>query len=227
MTTSGKARLSRKNSKTFSAWSDFFEHWRECVRNKRKKLAQELDLDESIVQLFCAPAEGDSTTDTSSLLCEYLFVGGAEAAQNIEWLQANQISHVLNVAQEICEINEDIYVHLNIQRLWLKIEDHSEYNIKQHFDQALAFIALARNNGGKVLVHCAAGVSRSATIAIAALMCLESMALKEALVLGRRQRPAIYPNKGFFKALFDLEEQIFAFNSIPREALALHDESLC
>jgi hypothetical protein len=56
-------------------------------------------------------------------------------------------------------------------------------------------------------------------------MHFEKLRLKEALLLVREKRPYVYPNRGFFMALFDYEEEIFASNSLPRSALDMHDDS--
>lgn len=135
-------------------------------------------------------------------------------------------------------------------------DDHPdcEFDIRGSFDEAFGFILAAYNAGGCVLVHCAAGVSRSATVAIvrafswpsncgargkrregtyvrcrrawqAFIMQFERKQLKEALLLVREKRPYVYPNKGFFKALFDFERELFAANSLPHGALELHEDS--
>ena len=44
------------------------------------------------------------------------------------------------------------------------------YNLSQHFEDTWTFLEEARGQGAKVLVHCVAGVSRSATVVIAYLM---------------------------------------------------------
>jgi atypical dual specificity phosphatase len=63
----------------------------------------------------------------------------------------------------------------------------------------------ARNSGGKVLVHCVAGVSRSPTIIAAYLISKCSMSLKDALGLLVRARPVVCPRPGFIAQLKDLE----------------------
>lgn len=217
----------KNKGKTFSAWHDLLNHWRQRVRAKRQSLAQELEIEAEVVELFCNPEHDHGiVASSSSQLLSYLFVGGAEAAGDSEWLKANSITHVLNVAQEVTQISDLMYRELDIERRWIQILDHSEYDISQHFDEALDFVAKAKESEGRVLIHCAAGVSRSATIALASLMLLESMTLREALTLARERRPAIYPNKGFYEALFDFEDDLFRSTSLPRASLSLHEEYL-
>eukprot|EP00568_Trieres_chinensis_P005327 CAMPEP_0183307294 /NCGR_PEP_ID=MMETSP0160_2-20130417/17245_1 /TAXON_ID=2839 ORGANISM="Odontella Sinensis, Strain Grunow 1884" /NCGR_SAMPLE_ID=MMETSP0160_2 /ASSEMBLY_ACC=CAM_ASM_000250 /LENGTH=149 /DNA_ID=CAMNT_0025470849 /DNA_START=244 /DNA_END=693 /DNA_ORIENTATION=+ len=53
-------------------------------------------------------------------------------------------------------------------------EDDEEYDmIGEHWSSCREFLLEARNKGGKVVVHCAAGMNRSAVIACAAHMILE------------------------------------------------------
>jgi len=56
-------------------------------------------------------------------------------------------------------------------------------------------------------------------------MHFEGLCLREALALVREKRPIVYPNKGFYTALLDFEEELFASSSLPRCALELHQES--
>jgi len=51
--------------------------------------------------------------------------------------------------------------------------------------------------GGGVLVHCYAGVSRSATCTIAYLMQEREMSFEDAFSFVSKQRPVIFPNMGF------------------------------
>jgi protein-tyrosine phosphatase len=52
-------------------------------------------------------------------------------------------------------------------------------------------------NRGAVLVHCYAGVSRSATCVIAYLMQEKHMGFEEAFSFASKKRPVIFPNMGF------------------------------
>jgi protein-tyrosine phosphatase len=76
-----------------------------------------------------------------------------------------------------------------------------------HLSTAVKFIEDCREDGGIVLVHCAAGVSRSATVVAAWLMVSKKMSHKEALSFLAARRKVICPNPGFVKQLelFELE----------------------
>jgi protein-tyrosine phosphatase len=56
-------------------------------------------------------------------------------------------------------------------------------------------------SGGRVFVHCFAGVSRSATIVIAYLMKEHGLSFNSAIKFVKSKRPQINPNDGFRKQL--------------------------
>lgn len=62
--------------------------------------------------------------------------------------------------------------------------------------------------GGKTLVHCLAGVSRSVSLCIGYLMKHKGMTLSEAFHHIHSRRPCIRPNNGFFSQLINYEKQL-------------------
>lgn len=77
-----------------------------------------------------------------------------------------------------------------------------------------------------VVVHCAMGVSRSASVVIAFLIRHRDMSLVDALALVRARRFVAYPNKGFLRSLRAFESQCRggAPSSLPEEAMQLHKD---
>jgi protein-tyrosine phosphatase len=61
--------------------------------------------------------------------------------------------------------------------------DMPSANLRSHFDACHSFINEAISGGGKVLIHCFAGVSRSSTITISYLMKQHGMSFTEAYKL--------------------------------------------
>lgn len=80
----------------------------------------------------------------------------------------------------------------------------------QHFDEAIAFIEEQLNAGRNLLIHCHAGVSRSATITIAYLMTKNQWTYDEALEFLKSKRKWVRPNFGFEKQLRDYEQRLNA-----------------
>ena len=52
----------------------------------------------------------------------------------------------------------------DFKRLEIWLPDHPAADILRHLPAAVTFVHEALASGGRVLVHCAAGVSRSATV---------------------------------------------------------------
>ncbi|XP_061957500.1 dual specificity protein phosphatase PHS1-like isoform X4 [Populus nigra] len=90
----------------------------------------------------------------------------------------------------------------------LKISDHEDSNISSIFGEASDFIDHVESIGGRVLVHCFEGRSRSATLVLAYLMLRKKFTLLEAWNALRRAHRRAQPNDGFAKALLDLDRQL-------------------
>eukprot|EP00004_Rigifila_ramosa_P015716 TRINITY_DN3668_c0_g1_i1.p1 TRINITY_DN3668_c0_g1~~TRINITY_DN3668_c0_g1_i1.p1 ORF type:complete len:165 (+),score=29.29 TRINITY_DN3668_c0_g1_i1:2-496(+) len=81
------------------------------------------------------------------------------------------------------------------------INDLSNENIIQHLPACLAFIERSQRAGGRILVHCAAGMSRSASVVLAYLIREKQMPYDDALQFLRQKRPVVQPNVGFERQL--------------------------
>lgn len=69
------------------------------------------------------------------------------------------------------------------------------------FDETHQWISEALAGGGVVLVHCFAGISRSASVVIAYVMKEMKLDYSTARTLVSRSRSVISPNEGFVKQL--------------------------
>ena len=78
-------------------------------------------------------------------------------------------------------------------------------SLKKYFPSSSEFIEEARKSGGKVLVHCWQGGSRSATLLAAYLMQYHGFTRDPALALMRRTRPVTKPSSNFMADLENFE----------------------
>ena len=74
--------------------------------------------------------------------------------------------------------------------------------------EVAAFINGAVTGGGVCLVHCAAGISRSATAVLAYLVLHTRLSLREALGVVICARRPVWPNDGFMRVLIALENEV-------------------
>ena len=144
----------------------------------------------------------------------HLFISNWFTSNNPNVLYNNQIKAVITL--ETLEKPNDIlnYQKLNnIEFLHIKIPDDPNANIYQYFDLTYNFIENKISKGENVLVHCYAGVSRSATIVLNYIlrnyyknklnikMSDPYEVLNLILHLAQQRRPIINPNKGFLNQL--------------------------
>lgn len=143
-----------------------------------------------------------------SHILPHLFLGAKKDAEDRELMQRLGITSVLNVTPDCPNYHEDLpgfrYKQLPIYDTW-------HQNIARFFDESYEFIdstdaALPQNIGtGRTLVHCSAGISRSATIVIAYLMRKNRWSLNHAYGHVKSLRPTISPNLDFMGHLLSLE----------------------
>ncbi|KAM8874050.1 dual specificity protein phosphatase 22-B-like isoform 3-T4 [Spinachia spinachia] len=81
---------------------------------------------------------------------------------------------------------------------------HPSWRI-QYFRDSIMFIHESRMKGEGCLVHCVAGVSRSATLVVAYIMTVTGRGWVEALAAVRAARPCVGPNLGFLRQLEEFE----------------------
>lgn len=103
---------------------------------------------------------------------------------------------------------ENLAVAAGTSRLAIQLADVTTADPAPWFDPVADFIAGARAGGGAVLVHCGAGVSRSATLVIAHLMRSRGWSAERALAHVTAARSVAAPNDGFWRALCALESRL-------------------
>ena len=135
-----------------------------------------------------------------SYISSGLFLGSLNGANNYESLKKNGITHILGLIDYQLKYPDFIYkVHSNLG-------DMPSENILQYFKEDIEFIDNCIKNGGKVFVHCHAGISRSSTIVIAYIMYKYNISFKQSYLFVKEGRNIIHPNVGFVCQLVLFEE---------------------
>lgn len=119
-------------------------------------------------------------------------------------LRRREVTHILTVAP-LQDYQPPI---ISIKHLCLHILDLPQTELSDYYTQAFNFIDQSISEEGKVLIHCNAGVSRSAAILIAYLMKSQNLSYEAAWSLVKDKRPSINPNIGFIIQLKNYEKQL-------------------
>ena len=144
--------------------------------------------------------ESTATKINCSKNLNILIVGSVDAAMDKDLLSEHNVTHILSVAPM-----QHYQPPSNMQHLSLDILDLPDTQLDQFYTEAFTFIDKAVESNGRVLVHCNAGVSRSAAITIAYLMKTRNLSYDAAWDTVKEKRPAINPNLGFILQLKNYE----------------------
>lgn len=136
-------------------------------------------------------------------IIENLYISDFSSACDKEKLQELGITHIVCVIAGVDKIYPDTFTYYTIN-----ICDRNHVDIKNYFNECSEFIDNAIKNGGKVLVHCKCGISRSSTMIGAYLISKKEYTAEKAIQLMKEKRNCVNPNDGFIKQLQDYEKEI-------------------
>ena len=153
-------------------------------------------------------------------ITDTIYLGNVEAAFDIPKLKKLGIRKILTVMSAFGNhYSENAFIHKTID-----IDDDYESNIICYFKECLLFM----DGYDKVFVHCAAGMSRSATIVVAYLMWKRKLSLNEAIKFVKNKRPVISPNLNFMRQLEIFEELLkkknYDLNKINFKKIKIKDD---
>ncbi|XP_071402617.1 dual specificity protein phosphatase 16 [Centroberyx affinis] len=150
----------------------------------------------------------------------HLYLGCQRDVLNKDLMQQNDIAYVLN-ASNTCP-KPDFIPESHFLRV--PVNDSFCEKILPWLDRSVEFIEKAKASNARVLVHCLAGISRSATIAIAYIMKRMDMSLDEAYRFVKEKRPTISPNFNFLGQLLDFEKKIKSPHGTETKLKSFHSE---
>lgn len=133
---------------------------------------------------------------------DYLFVGSIGSAYNKQKLIDNGITHIVCLSDVIRLNFTDSFEYLRVSMV-----DRAEYDILEELPKIFDFILTAKASGGRILIHCYQGKSRSCAVCCAYLIKYCDHTLMSALDLIREVRPCASPNSGFMVALHKFEAE--------------------
>lgn len=147
--------------------------------------------------------------DTMSEILPNLYLSDYVAAANPD-IVTHGITHVISLGG--FEDHNLYVIHKDADYYHVFIDDHPNEPISEHFDECIGFIEHGMREG-KVLVHCHAGISRSATIVIAYLMHANVKNgtppnYLSTYKLVKSKRGCINPNGGFIEQLMEHETSL-------------------
>lgn len=141
---------------------------------------------------------------------DHLYLSNRRVANDFLQVARCKITCIVNVT----ETRSNITPAPEVEYFHLPISDSPESPLSEHFDEVAEKIQLNATRGGRTLVHCNAGVSRSASLCMAYLMKHQGVSLLEAHRTVKACRPMVRPNMGFWKQLIRYEMELRGTNSV-------------
>jgi len=100
-----------------------------------------------------------SETDDFNLVYPNIYIGNYSTSTNFELLKTLGITHIISAIPSFNPPFEDKFHYLHIEAY-----DDESQDISQYFEISNEFINECLNQGGKVLIHCMVGCSRSVSL---------------------------------------------------------------
>jgi protein-tyrosine phosphatase len=134
-----------------------------------------------------------------------LWITPGDTAREFDFLKENQITHILNCAEE-----EPMNYPRNITAIHIQMTDDEDDAGMSQIIQGAQILAVWMNAGANVIVHCKAGISRSVTVVLAWLIIYKNYTFNNAYKFVQDKRNFINPNDFYRKILKIIEETFHA-----------------
>ena len=151
-----------------------------------------------------------------SIIKNGIFIGNVHSVIGNYSTNDDDILSEINIKVVISALTEEEYEDYmigeqdfhNIEWHRLVVDDDKDEKISQYFFEVHNIINIALAENKNVIVHCAAGISRSSSLVIAYLMIENRWSYEEAYNYVKSKRSIINPNIGFVKQLKALEYRL-------------------
>ena len=141
-----------------------------------------------------------------------LWIGSKADSQNPEFMKKHNIGLVVNATRSIPFINVS-----GVEQYRIPVDDATNENdtMLSHWPVVVRAIDTVLQRGKGVLVHCHAGIQRSASTVAAYLMYKYKMSAQNAIAAIKSRKPeTFWPVPTFSTALKNYESQLTTFNII-------------
>lgn len=146
----------------------------------------------------------DTKPDTipACILDDFLYLGSQDAV-SLDNINKFRFTHILSIGIPLPELDfsSEHGCGSQISTVFVECLDLPETDLRPIIDRTNGIINAAEATNGRILVHCNAGVSRSASICIAYLIIMHRMSFENAIALVKSKRESIQPNQGFLQQL--------------------------
>lgn len=146
--------------------------------------------------------------DQANEIIPRIWVGNRKASQDNDWLRENNITVIFNATKDIP------FAPGKRSMYRVPVDDNledDEIRNMEHWSWEIVFKITKEYNAGKsILIHCAAGVQRSAAIMAMVLIALFRCNTDEAIKYIKNKRPiAFYIQANFYKSIKGFEKSFF------------------
>ncbi|XP_051483006.1 dual specificity phosphatase 28 [Apus apus] len=132
-----------------------------------------------------------------------LLISNARAACDKDLLTREGVTFCVNVTRQ-----QPFPALQQVRGIRIPVLDDPAEDLHRYFEQSGRAIEAALRSGGRCLVYCKNGRSRSAAICTAYLMRHRQLPLQEAFEIVKTARPVAEPNAGFWSQLQRYEEDL-------------------
>ncbi|KAM3866130.1 dual specificity phosphatase 28 [Diretmus argenteus] len=131
-----------------------------------------------------------------------LFISNARSACSDQLLQQEALTLCINVSKQ------QPFPTSGVATMRIPVYDDPHEDLYHYFDRCADAIQEEANRGGRTVVYCKNGRSRSATICVAYLMKHRQLSLTDAFQKVKTARHVVEPNSGFMAQLQRYEQEL-------------------